>query len=90
MSFILPIATLIALALFGMWWNGGGPKASSFSEALGNSDTAHPLLWGAFGITIMGIILGFAFKIMKFSDLMQTVRQRAKTMFVAFLLMVFA
>ncbi len=90
MSFILPIATLITLALFGMWWTGGGPKASSFSEALGNSDTALSLLWGAFGMTIMGIILGLAFKIMKFSELMQTFMQGAKTMFVAFLLMVFA
>lgn len=89
-TFILPIATLVGLAFFGMWWTGGGPEAESFSVALGEADTALALLWGAFGMVIVGIVMGLAMKIMTFRELMETFMSGAKTMFVAFLLMVFA
>lgn len=89
-TFILPIFTLIGLSLFGMWWTGGNTEASSFSAALGDSDTALALLWGAFGMVVVGMTMGLALKIMTFSELMSTFMNGAKTMFVAFLLMVFA
>ncbi|MCH3918218.1 MAG: Na+/H+ antiporter NhaC family protein [Spirochaetia bacterium] len=89
-TFILPIVVLVFLALFGMWWTGGGPKADSFSVALGDSDTACALLWGAFGMVIVSMIMGLVLKIMSFKEIMDTFMSGAKTMFVAFLLMVFA
>jgi Na+/H+ antiporter NhaC len=89
-SFILPVASLVGLAFFGMWWTGGGASAESFGAALGDADTALALLWGAFGMTIVGMAMGLILKIMTFKELMDTFMSGAKTMFVAFLLMVFA
>ncbi|MGE4583544.1 MAG: Na+/H+ antiporter NhaC family protein [Sphaerochaeta sp.] len=89
-TFIVPVVALIGIALFGMWYTGGGTSAESFAQALGNSDTAAALLWGAFGMTITCIIFGLVWRIMTFKEMMETFMQGAKTMFVAFLLMVFA
>jgi Na+/H+ antiporter NhaC len=89
-SFILPVAGLVGLAFFGMWWTGGGTSAESFSAALGDADTALALLWGAFGMVVIGMAMGLILKIMTFKELMNTFMSGAKTMFIAFLLMVFA
>ncbi|HUW70317.1 MAG TPA: Na+/H+ antiporter NhaC family protein [bacterium] len=89
-SFILPVVTLVGLAFFGMWWTGGGPKAESFFVALGDANTALSLLWGAFGMVAVCIVMGLSLRIMKFNELMDTFMTGAKTMFIAFLLMVFA
>ncbi len=89
-TFIVPVVALIGTALFGMWYTGGATEAESFAAALGDSDTAIALLWGAFAMTIICIFFGLIWKIMTFKEMMDTFMQGAKTMFVAFLLMVFA
>lgn len=89
-TFIVPVVALIVIALFGMWYTGGGTSAGSFVNALAESDTAAALLWGAFGMTVILIVFGLVLKIMTFGEMMSTFMKGAKTMFVAFLLMVFA
>ncbi|WP_320127763.1 Na+/H+ antiporter NhaC family protein [uncultured Sphaerochaeta sp.] len=89
-TFIVPVVALVGVALYGMWYTGGGTSAGSFADALGNSDTAAALLWGAFAMTIACITFGLVWKIMTFKEMMETFIQGAKTMFIAFLLMVFA
>jgi len=89
-SFILPIATFIGLALFGLWWTGGGPEAESLMEALGNADVATALLWAAFGMVLVGIALGLGLKIMGITEAMDTVINGAKTMLIANAIMLLA
>jgi len=78
------------LALFGLWWTGGGPEAESLTEALGNADVAKALLWAAFGMTLVGIALGIGLKVMSLTEAMDTVINGAKTMLIANAIMLLA
>ena len=78
------------MALFGLWWTGGGPEAESLTEALGNADVAKALLWAAFGMTLVGIALGIGLKVMSLTEAMETVINGAKTMLIANTIMLLA
>jgi len=82
-SFIAPVAVFVGLALFGLWWTGGGPTARSFAEALANADVAKALLWAAFGMVVVGVLMGLGLRIMTLREAMETVINGMKTMMIA-------
>ncbi|MDC3414014.1 Na+/H+ antiporter NhaC family protein [Terrihalobacillus insolitus] len=56
-NFILPLATLILVSVWGLWYTGGGATGISVMDALAATDVSIALTWGAFAMTLIGIIL---------------------------------
>ena len=58
-SFILPIAVLIAVAMWSMWSTGGGMAAGEkgFIEVVGDSDISIGLVWASFAMTAVGVLM---------------------------------
>ena len=57
--FVLPLVVLIIATIIGLWYSAGGAEVSSLSEILEDADVSYALLWGAFSMTVAGIILAF-------------------------------
>lgn len=58
--FILPLVVLIAVTVWGVWYSAGGAAVTSVSQALEAADISFALLWGAFAMTMIGILLALA------------------------------
>lgn len=56
-NFILPLVTLISVSIWGLWYSGGGATGISIMDALAATDVSVALTWGAFAMTVVGIIL---------------------------------
>ncbi|PAV30859.1 sodium:proton antiporter [Virgibacillus profundi] len=56
-NFILPLVTLITVSIWGLWYTGGGATGISIMDALAATDVSIALTWGAFAMTLVGIIL---------------------------------
>ncbi len=80
-TFFYPIFILIIVSLFGFWWT--GRPGANIMEILGNSDPAKALLWGAFAMTVMGIIIALKEKIMNLEETMNTFLDGFKLMLLA-------
>jgi Na+/H+ antiporter NhaC len=81
MTFFLPLIVLVGVTLFGFWWT--GRPGENIMEILGNSDPAKALLWGAFAMTITGIIMSLSQKIMDLKETMDTFLEGLKLMLLA-------
>ncbi|MDC3424104.1 Na+/H+ antiporter NhaC family protein [Aquibacillus sp. 3ASR75-11] len=53
----MPLATLILVSVWGLWYTGGGATGISVMDALAATDVSIALTWGAFAMTLIGIIL---------------------------------
>jgi Na+/H+ antiporter NhaC len=89
LTFILPLVTLILVALFGFWWTGKGPD-KNLMAILGDSDPAVALLWGAAAMTIMGAAIALIFRIMNVAEVMDTIIRGLKLMLLACAILVSA
>ncbi|MFD1037834.1 Na+/H+ antiporter NhaC family protein [Virgibacillus byunsanensis] len=56
-NFVLPLVTLISVSVWGLWYSGGGSTGKSLMDALADTDVAVALTWGAFAMTLVGIVL---------------------------------
>lgn len=56
-NFILPLVTLISVSVWGLWYSGGGATGKSLMDALADTDVSVALTWGAFAMTVVGMIL---------------------------------
>ncbi|MGY0692049.1 Na+/H+ antiporter NhaC family protein [Virgibacillus sp. FSP13] len=56
-NFFLPLITLISVSIWGLWYTGGGAEGKSIMNALADTDVSIALTWGAFAMTVVGIIL---------------------------------
>jgi len=58
-SFILPIFTLVTVAIWSMWYTGGGMNSSDrgIIEIIENSDVSIALVWASFAMTAVGIVI---------------------------------
>ncbi|WP_085994319.1 Na+/H+ antiporter NhaC family protein [Oceanobacillus senegalensis] len=56
-NFFLPLITLISVSLWGLWYTGGGAEGKSMMDALAATDVSIALTWGAFAMTVTGLIL---------------------------------
>jgi len=56
----IPLVILIGMAVFSMWWTGGGPEAASFPDAIADADAATALLWAVMATVVitLGMNLG--------------------------------
>lgn len=68
-NFILPLVTLITVSIWGLWYTGGGAEGASIMDALAATDVSIALTWGAFAMTLVGVVLaliqGMGFKIVE-------------------------
>src|SRR5699024_9890331 len=55
-NFILPLVALISVSMWGLWYSGGGPEGKSIMAALEDTDVSVALTWGAFAMTLVGLI----------------------------------
>lgn len=55
-NFILPLVTLISVSVWALWYTGGGAAGKSIMDALADTDVAVSLTWGAFAMTLVGIV----------------------------------
>ncbi|PSP54570.1 sodium:proton antiporter [Halobacteriales archaeon QS_1_67_19] len=60
--FAAPIAVLVAVTVFSLWFTGGGMAGKSFGDAMKEAATADAILWAAFAgcATILAILVGHA------------------------------
>ncbi|WP_099159767.1 Na+/H+ antiporter NhaC family protein [Virgibacillus ndiopensis] len=65
-NFILPLVALISVSVWGLWYTGGGATGKAMMDALADTDVSIALTWGAFAMTLVGLILalvqGMGFK----------------------------
>ncbi|WP_207751304.1 Na+/H+ antiporter NhaC family protein [Anaeromonas frigoriresistens] len=89
-TFFLPLIVLVGVTLFGFWFTGGGPEGGSLMDILGASDPAKALLWGAFAMTLTGIVMAISTKIMNLAEAMDTFIDGLKLMLLACAILVLA
>lgn len=87
-TFFLPLIALVAVTMFGFYWT--GRPGESLMEVLGNSDPAKALLWGAFAMTITGIVMSLGQRIMDLKETMDTFLEGLKLMLLACAILVLA
>jgi Na+/H+ antiporter NhaC len=89
-NMIIPIITLIAVALVGMWWTGGGPSAESVTQAINDSDSMTALFWaGAAGVIVCMVMYSLQ-KIGTFEELMNALIEGIKMMVIANIILLLA
>lgn len=88
-NFILPLIALITVGLWGLWYTGGGATGKSMMDALADTDVSAALTWGAFAMTLTGIILALI-QGMNLKMCEDTVLAGIKTMLPALIIIVLA
>lgn len=88
LTFFLPLIVLVGVTLFGFWFTGKG--AGGLTDILGASDPAKALLWGAFAMTVTGIVMAVGNKIMDLGEAMDTFLDGLKLMLLACVILVLA
>jgi len=89
-NLVVPIAVLVGISMFGMWWTGGGTSAESFTDAISNADAMTALLWGAAFAVIVAMIMYKAQGIGTLADMMDAFVDGAKMMLLANLILLSA
>lgn len=89
LTFFLPIAALVVVALAGFWITGkeGG---SSIIDILGSADPAKALLWGAFAMAAAGALIALGTRLMTLKETMDTFIDGMKLMLLACAILVLA
>jgi Na+/H+ antiporter NhaC len=87
--FIIPLAVLIGVGLWGLWFTGGGPEGKSITDALADTDVSVALTWAAFAMTLVGIIMALQQKI-PFEECENILLTGFRTMLPALLIMILA
>lgn len=90
MNMVVPIAVLVGVSIFGMWWTGGGTSAESFTAAISDADAMTALLWGAMFAVIIAIIMYRVQGIGTLADMMDAFVDGAKMMLLANLILLSA
>ncbi|WDV47774.1 Na+/H+ antiporter NhaC family protein [Clostridiaceae bacterium M8S5] len=87
-TFFLPIIALVGVTMFGFYWTGKAGGGTTITEILGDADAPLALLWGAFSMTIVGIVL--ALKVTDLKETMDTFLDGLKLMLLACTILVLA
>jgi len=80
-TFLLPLAALVGVTLFGFWWTGRG--GHDITEILGQSEPDKALLWGAFAMCAVGMLEALGRRIMTLKETMETLLDGMKLMLLA-------
>jgi len=87
--FVFPIVMLISATIWGIWHSAGGASVTGVANALENADVSYALLWGAFAMTMTGLILARA-QGMPFGECENTLLLGFRTMLPAVVIMILA
>ena len=90
MTFVLPIVALVSVTIFGFYYTGASQGGETLIEKLGNADAATALLWGAFAMALVGIVIALIFKLMSVGETMRTLLDGFKLMLLACAILVMA
>ncbi|MEN3008593.1 Na+/H+ antiporter NhaC family protein [Pseudothermotoga sp.] len=90
MTFVLPIVALVFVTIFGFYYTGAAQGGETLIEKLGNADAATALLWGAFAMSLVGIIIALSFKLMNIAEAVKTFLEGFKLMLLACAILVLA
>lgn len=88
-NFILPVVALVSVAVWGLWYTGGGAEGKSLMQAIADTDVSIALTLGAFAMTVTGIILALIQK-MGFREIEETLLGGFRTMLPALVIIVLA
>lgn len=88
-NFIIPLATLIGVGLFGIWYTGGGPSGKSITDALADTDVSVALTWAAFAMTFVGVVIAL-FQKVSLSEIEESILAGFRTMLPALVIMILA
>jgi len=89
-NMVVPIAVLVVISIFGMWWTGGGTSAESFTAAISDADAMTALLWGAMFAVIVALIMYKVQGIGTLAEMMDAFVDGAKMMLLANLILLSA
>lgn len=89
-TFVLPILALVVVTIVGFYYTGAKVGGESLIEKLGNADAATALLWGAFAMTLVGVVIALSFKLMTIAETMKTILEGFKLMLLACAILVLA
>jgi len=56
-NFVLPLATLIAVGVYALWYVGGGPDGKPLMDAFADTDVSIALTWAGFAMLLVGLLL---------------------------------
>lgn len=87
-TFVLPILSTLIIILFGLYWT--GRSGEGLMEILENADASSALLWGAFAMAMVGVIMALVTKIMDFKETMDTLVDGFKLMVLTAAILVMA
>ncbi len=89
-TFVLPILALIVVTIVGFYYTGAKVGGENLIEILGNADAATALLWGAFAMTLTGVIIALGYRLMSVAEAMKTILEGFKLMLLACAILVLA
>lgn len=87
--FLIPLAVLIIVACWGLWYTGGGASGKSLTQALADTDVAVALSWAAFAMVTVGFVLALL-QGQTLADCEKTLLAGFRTMLPALVIMVLA
>ncbi len=87
--FLIPLAVLIGVGVWGLWFTGGGPEGKSIMDTLADTAVDKALLWGAFAMTCAGLLLALHQKI-PFEECEKIMLSGFRTMLPAIVIMILA
>ncbi|TFJ94220.1 Na+/H+ antiporter NhaC family protein [Lentibacillus salicampi] len=88
-NFILPLVALISVSMWGLWYSGGGLEGKSIMAALEDTDVSVALTWGAFAMTLAGIMQALIQR-MSLKDVEDTLLGGIRTMLPALIIIILA
>ncbi|SHJ32247.1 transporter, NhaC family [Dethiosulfatibacter aminovorans DSM 17477] len=91
-TFFIPIISLIVVTLIGFYYTGLSPETQGMGlmEILGAADAATALLWGAFAMTLSGIVMALGTRTMNVKDTMDSLIDGMKLMLLACIILTLA
>ena len=84
---VLPVAVLIVCCVFGMIYSGGFFSGESFIDAFSNSDASVGLSYGAFIAIIITVVYFLCRRVLKFSEIMESLPDGFSAMVPAILIL---
>ncbi|WP_105613974.1 Na+/H+ antiporter NhaC family protein [Vallitalea okinawensis] len=87
---IIPIISVIAITLIGLFINGGGLDGATVKQAFGDADASVVLLWASFGGLIIAAIMTLVQRLLSIKEIMDSWISGVKSMTIAALILVLA
>ncbi|SDC26441.1 MULTISPECIES: Na+/H+ antiporter NhaC family protein [unclassified Candidatus Frackibacter] len=79
----IPIISVIAITIIGLWYNGGGLEGATIREAFGDADSSIVLLWSSFGGTMIAALLALVKGVLSVEEITDAWLDGAKSLAIA-------